>query len=811
MLRITLGCLFTLLALYGSAQTVSGVVKDSLTKAPLVFATIAIRSAGMDSALRSAVTDEKGRFTLVKLPPGNFEITLTSVGYNSNKLPITVGAAGSPMNLGTLFLSPRTELLKEVVIDGKRALIEEKLDRTVDNVERDKSLTGGDATDAMRRVPLLSVDIDGNVTLRGSANIKVLINGRPSTITANNLADALKQIPLDQIRSIEVITSPSVKYDADGSAGIINIVLKQDRLDGILINPDMAIGTRASFLGINGAYNNKKMAFSIGGFGRATYNVTGTFNNAQTVGSEAIIQQAATRKNELTDNYNMGWDYDLDKNNFLNASVRYSQFNSHNYQDNLVTDFYNGSVPDSTLFNQVQLTGRSGTIDATVDFTHTFARAQREFSFLTLISRTDGTNGFTNAQQSPPDDSLIGRVGNDDRSSNQEITLQADYQTPLDSNQLLEFGGKYIIREVISNYNYESAAGNDPFAVEASPELTNRFTYHQNVTAGYLEYTLTTRSPFSFRAGARYEYAAISAGLQIPGVAMPEIPSYGVFVPAVNIGWRLKNGKLIKLAFTRRIQRPSIQFLNPNVVASDPGNIATGNPALGPEYSDNIELGYNTSIKDMSIGFSGFFRRTTNAIESVSLPVAGGDTVERTYANIGKESTGGLNVFANLDLGQKLSLSGGADLYYTELENAGLSAGAGAAAVAGRNTGWVVGARLSGGYTFTKGWSLYLYSYYRGSQVLLQGYQTGFPYYSLTLKRELPKKRGTIGVGAENFLSRGISVTTNVNSAALSQSTTNLYHTLSLRIYMSFTFGKLKVERAERQKKAISNDDLKKG
>jgi outer membrane receptor protein involved in Fe transport len=740
MRRVAIGCLCLLLTIYGPAQTVPGVTKDSLKRAPMVSDTVSI--------------------------------------------------------------------LKEVIIEGKRALIEEKLDRTVYNVERDKSLTGGDATDALRRVPLLSVDIDGNVTLRGSANIKVLINNKPSTITAGNLADALKQIPVDQIKSVEVITSPSVKYDVDGSAGIINIILKQDRLHGILINPDMAIGTRASFLGIDGAYNNKKMAFSIGGFGRATYNITGAYDNVQMVGPERIDQQAATRKNELTDNYNMGWDYDIDKNNFLNASVRYSQFNSHKYQDNLVSNFYNGSVLDSTLLNQVALTGWMGTVDATVDFTHAFARSQQEFSFMTLFSRTDGTSGFTNAWQQPTDGSLIGRTGNNDGSSNQEITLQADYQTPLDSNQLLEFGGKYIIREVISDYNDEMAAGNDPFVVEASPDLTNRFTYHQNVTAGYLEYTLNTHSPFSFRAGARYEYAAISAGLRDQGMTLPDIPSYGVFVPAVNIGWRLKNGKLIKLAFTRRIQRPSIQFLNPNVIASDPGSITTGNPALGPEYSDNIELGYNTAIKDMTIGFSGFFRHTTNAIASVSLPIPGGDTIERTYANIGKESTGGLNVFANLDVGRKLSLSGGADLYYTELENDGPSTVAGPSAAAGRNTGWVVSARLSGGYTFSKGWSLYLYSYYRGSQVLLQGYQTGFPYYSLTLKRELPKKRGTIGVGAENFLSRGISVTTNVKSASLSQSATNLNHTLSLRIYMSFTLGKLKVEKEERRKKAITNDDL---
>ena len=738
-----------------------------------------------------------------------------------------------------------TQTLKPVVVKGRRALIEEKLDRTVYNVEQDRSLTGGDAIDAMRRVPLLSVDVDGNVTLRGSANFKVLINNKPSTITANNLADALKQIPLDQIRSIEVITSPSVKYDADGSAGIINIVLKQDRLHGVLLNPDMAIGTRASFLGINGAYNNKKMAFSIGGFGRATYNVTGTYDNTQTTGQETISQHAATRKSELTDNYNLGWDYDIDNQDFLNASVRYSQFNRHNHQDDLFSDFYTGSVPDSTLLNQVEMIGRSGTIDATLDLTHVFAKPQREFSVLTLFSRTNATNGFTNAQQDPVDGSLIGRLGNDDRSANQEITVQADYQTPLDSNQLLEFGAKQIFREVISNYNYELATGADPFIVETSPGLTNRFSYHQNVEAGYLEYTLNTRSRFSARAGARYEYAVISAGLREPGVVLPQIPSYGVFLPAVNLGWRLKNGKLIKLGYTRRIQRPSLPFLNPNQVAADPGSISTGNPALGPEHADNIELGYNTAIKAMTIGFSGFFRRTTKAIESISLALPGGDTIERTYANIGRESVGGLNIFANLELGQRLSLSGGTDLYYEDLSADGVSpsgaggsggAAAGAAGVIappGHNTGWVIGARLSGGYTFSKAWSLYVYSYYRGSQVLLQGYQTGDPYYSLTLKRQLPKKRGTIGLGAENFLTRGIRVSTNLRSGgvsqsaggsqsggtqsgasqspALTQSTTNLNHTLSLRIYMSFTFGKLKVEREERSKKAVDNDDLKKG
>ncbi|HXD77239.1 MAG TPA: outer membrane beta-barrel family protein, partial [Puia sp.] len=416
---------------------------------------------------------------------------------------------------------------------------------------------------------------------------------------------------------------------------------------------------------------------------------------------------------------------------------------------------------------------------------------------------------------------LIGQVRNADRSSNQEITVQVDDETPLDSNQLIGFGAKYIIRRVISDYSYATAAESEPFTGERSPGLTNRFTYDQVVTAAYLEYTLNTRTPLSLRTGLRYEYTAIHAGLATAGSALPGISPYGALVPAVNLGWRLGNGNMVRLGITRRIQRPSIQYLNPNEFAPAPGSLSMGNPALGPEFADNIELGYTTAIGSLTIGMSAFYRHTTGAIESVSFPSASGDTIERTYANIGTERSGGLDVYSNLDQGRKLSLSGGADIYYAKLDGgsgpgAGGSSGPGAggfsaSGAGGRNSGWVVTGRLSGGYRFVKGWSLYLYSYYRGSRVLLQGFQSGYPYYSLTLKRDLAKGRGTIGLGAENFLSKAIRVTTKINSGALTESTTNLSHTLSLRVYMSLVLGRLRVVRKERQKKSVTNDDLKAG
>ena len=754
----------TVLIARAAAQTTTVFVKDSLTRAPVPFATLRLRYS--DSTEKETISDDKGKFTFRKVPKGDMTLTVTSVGYNTKT--IVLPEEGKP---DTLFLGPRTEMLKEVIVDSKKYLIEERIDRTIYNVDRDKTLSGGDAVDAMRRVPLLSVDIDGNVTLRGSPNFKVLINNKPSTITADNLADALKQISADQIKSIEVITSPSAKYDAEGSAGIINIVLKKNELRGVLLNSDMALGTRASFLGLDGSYNNRKMGFSVGGFGRATYHVTGEYQNVQGAGPSTTYQTAATRKDDLAGNYNLGWEYEPDKRNFLTASLRYNLLDGHNFQDNLLTD--------STLLDQVQTTARSGTADLSVDYTHAFARPQQEFSFLTLYSRTDRTNGFTDVQQ----DTIPVRFQNNNVSSNQEFTLQADYQTPLDSNQLLDFGAKYILRDAISNYNYQR-----DFILETNPDLTNQFNYQQHVAAGYAEYTLTTKSPYSFRVGARYEFTSISARLQDSSLAPP---SYGVLAPTFNIARRLKNGKLLKLAYTRRIQRPSIQFLNPNLVASNPLSVTIGNPALGPEYTSNIELDYTTAIRQTTLGFDAFYRHTAQAIESLSLPK--GDTIERTYANIGIESTYGLNVFVNLELGQKLSLSGGADLYYTQLGQ----------------DGWTVNARLSGGYTFKKGWSIYLFSRFQGKQILPQGTQSGFPYYSLTLKREIWRKKGTIGLGAENFFSPSITVRNEVQSADFYQYTANLTHTLSFRVYFNYRIGKLTVERPERKKKSVSNDDLK--
>jgi hypothetical protein len=229
---------------------ISGQVLDQESSQPVEFANIVLIDPATSKAVDGTVCDMEGKFTLTKLAEGTYTMTVTFIGYETKTIEnITVDKRGE-VALPTIKLSTGAKVLNEVVIEGQRSLIEEKVDRTIYNAEQDATTRGGDATDVLKRVPMLSVDMDGNVSMRGNANILVLINNKPSTITASSVADALKQIPADQIKTVEVITSPSAKYDAEGSAGIINIITKKNTLQGATLNIDSGIGLRGSNLGL---------------------------------------------------------------------------------------------------------------------------------------------------------------------------------------------------------------------------------------------------------------------------------------------------------------------------------------------------------------------------------------------------------------------------------------------------------------------------------------------------------------------------------------------------------------------------------
>ncbi len=804
----------TFVSLIASAQRstgngkISGSVIEAASNLPVEYATVALVDPATDKPIDGTICDEKGKFTLGKIASGKYKVVISFIGFESFEQEIEFIDGKESIDLGAVSLSSSTTVLGDVVVEGQRALIEERVDRTIYNAENDATTRGGDATDVLQRVPLLTVDFDGNVTLRGNSNVTVLINNKPSTIMASSISDALRQIPAEQIKSVEVITSPSAKYDAEGSAGIINIITKKNTLEGATLNINSSAGYRGSNLGLNGNYRRGKLGISLGGWGRANYNMQGGFSNNQLTrnqnGDEILnTQQTDTRNQNLFGNYNLGLDYDINKYNSLTGSVRIGARNGRSWQDGLLTQRFENDVLVSNLLNEVNTLDNSQNIDLNLTYTKTFEKPQQEFSVLALFSRNNRNNDFVNSLINQNDFSVINSQKNLNESFNQEMTLQVDYQTPINDNQMLEIGAKQIARSVQSDFAFFFAQGaNGEYVPLQSAALSNVLNYDQNVSSTYLAYTYNTMKSYSFKAGARYEYTDINAYSRTEDNI--EIPSYGVLVPSVNVSKKLSNGNTLKGSYNRRIQRPSIQFLNPNIQASNPLNITEGNPQLDPEFTNNFELGYSMFVKGTSINLSGFARNTNNAIQSVR-DVVGQDTIRTTYRNIGQEDAYGMSAFVSVNVG-KLTLNGGSDVYYANLNNNDPDPEFTAA-----NQGWVISGRLFGNYELTKTLALQFFSFYRGRQVQLQGTRGGFGIYSLSLNKSFAEKRGSVGIGAENFLYTPFKINSELITPNITQRSTNEMYNMNFKVNFNYRIGKMSFDQRPRRRKSINNDDMKDG
>lgn len=782
---------------------ISGIVLDSAAAKGVEFASIALFNAADNKAIDGTTADETGKFAISKVAPGSYKLMISFIGYKDKAVNVKV-EKGKDVELGSIQLASSVQNLQEVTITGEKSLIEEKVDRMVFNAEKDITSKGGDASDLLRKVPMLSVDLDGNVSLRGSNNIKVLINNKPSTIIAANVADALKQIPADMIKSVEVITSPSAKYDAEGSGGIINIITKKNNLQGLTLNIDSGVGNRGSNLGLNGSYRKGKMGFTLGGFGRAFYNKATSVLDQTTYsgGSSFLTNQSSTAKDRgLFGQYSLGWDYDLGKNQALSAGLRYGTRNFIQKQD-LTINQYENSVLNNSSLRKVDRKDLSGTVDFNIDYIRTF-KPQQEWSISTLYSRTGLTNNF-NTDMLNESGSVDSKLKNENKNENSELTLQTDYQTPLGKNQLFEFGAKGIFRTVNSDFKYLTAGESGDFVLSTT-NPSGALNYKQNVAAGYFSYTLSTKNKYTFKLGTRYEYTGITADM---GDNKPiDIPAYGNLVPSINVSKALSGSTTLKAAYNRRIQRPGIQQLNPNVNLSNPQSISTGNPALSPELTDNFELGLSTNIKKTYINASVFARQTNNSITQVRMAV---DTLQgaivTTYENIGKQRAYGANIFANVYLTPKWTLNGSIDILHSYLE--GQTTGLDGTSVGISNSGFNYGGRLMSQISLQNGWGLQAFGFYRGKEIQLQGTRTGFYMYSLGFKKDFPNKKGSIGFGAENFLTKGVRFTSDLTSPQFVQTGTTQLYNRNFKVTFSYSIGKMSFNAPKKKTKSVNNTDV---
>ncbi|CAG4989324.1 hypothetical protein DYBT9275_00268 [Dyadobacter sp. CECT 9275] len=774
---------------------IKGILVDSTSNKPVEFAALSLIDIKTNQPIDGTTTDEKGEFVMNKVASGDFKILISFIGYKNKTISNIKIDRRTELDLGTVKLAGDVVQLNEVEVVGMAQLVEEKVDRLVYNAEKDITSKGGDASDVMKKVPMLTVDLDGNVSLRGSSNVRVLINNKPSTIIATSVADALKQIPADMIKSVEVITSPSARYDAEGSAGIINIITKKSTIQGGTLNLDTGIGNRGSNLGLRGNYRSGKMGFSLGGFGRFNYNMPGKSENLQVGKTQDFsVSQSSKSDNRMSfGSYNLGWDYEVDSKTSLSANVRYGMRNMRNSQE--LTTYNTKANATTSGYRDVDVKDLSGTWDVNVDYLKTLGKPQQELSISTQFSRNNRTNDYDADVYSLSNAALkelIGTDFNNNKSNNQESTVQLDYQTPIKDNQLLEMGGKGIFRQVQSDYEYGGL----------NTRPSSSLSYDQNVAAGYLSYTLTTKSRFSLKVGSRYEYTSINAKQGESGKL--DIPSYSNLVPSVNISQTFGKGQTIKLGYNRRLQRPGIQFLNPNVNSANPQSITQGNPELDPELTDQIELGTSFYKNTVYVNVSTFARFTNNSIESIRTTSSEG-VITTTYGNIGQKRNYGVNIFGNITLFKRWQLGGGFDSYYVDLTNNSSDP-----TLHAQNNGFVLSGRIRTGLTLKKGWGLQAGGFMRGRDVQLQGFQAGFRMYDLGIKKDFTNKRGSIGFGMENFLAPTFKQKNSLITSAFTQNSTNFLYNRGFRVNFSYRFGKMNfVEQKTRRRKSVNNDDQK--
>ncbi|RKD12376.1 TonB-dependent receptor [Pelobium manganitolerans] len=799
----------------GAAQnTITGkitaTVIDSASGKPVEYATVALAKSGQTKSSNGSLADGKGVFKIENVRPGRYRLSVSFIGYNTKVLdPVETTLSKPDLNLGEIRLSPSNKVLKEVTVTGQANIIENKIDKIVYNAEKDVAVAGGNSTDVLRKVPLLSVDYEGNLSLRGSSNVKVLINGKPSGTMAGNMADALKAIPADQIKSVEVITSPSAKYDAEGTSGIVNIITKKSNLEGISGSINAGVGTRQN--SGNGNLNIKKGRLTLSGNAGGYYSWPQTsklsFNKTSNDQSVVLKQSGESTTERLSSNGSVGADYDINNYNSISTSLKLNWFqfsvDGNNLNQNQFGNIYNEFNRKSDT--KTRVIG----YDWNNDYTHKFKKEGQEISFAFQFTRSNLDNDYRSDFLFPTGSSIqdSSELGNSD-AINKEKTFQIDYVHPF-KKVVWEIGAKTILRDISNDSEVEVFYPYNNSTV-SNPDRNYLYNYNQNVYAAYSTFGFTLAKKYGVKAGARVESTVIDGNAN-NGSAKNNIDnSYHNITPSVVLSRSFKNFQTVKLSYNQRIQRPSLFYLNPFRDSSDPLNASEGNPKLSPEISDNFELNYSTFIKTTVINASVYYRRTSDIIESVvsNYTLDNGKTGSlTTYTNVGSNNSYGFNFFGSVNPIKPLTLRANLNVNSYDIQLNSQSAGASGAN--NDKTYLMYNAFASATYLLPQGFTVETFLITSSPRRSFQGKNPSFSMWNIGLKKELFDKKGSIGINVIDPFNDRKNFESEIKSADFTQRSNFSIPFRSVGVNFSWRFGSLKV--SNKPKRGVSNDDLKQG
>ncbi|ARK11867.1 outer membrane beta-barrel family protein [Fibrella sp. ES10-3-2-2] len=780
---------------------ISGSLTDGGLNKPVEFATIALYNPLTNKPIGGTTSDEQGQFTISNIAPGTYRVVASFMGYENKVIEhVSVGAGSPVILLGSISMRTDSRTLNEVVVTSEKALIEDKDDRLVYNAEKDLTNSGGTAMDVLKKVPLLTIDPDGTVQLKGSSSIKVLINGKPSSIMARSVSEALQMIPGELIKSVEVITAPSAKYDSEGTAGVINIITKS-KLQGLTGGLTGTLGNRRNNLG--GNFTMKRDKLSITAFGGENW--TNSYGSSENVRQNlrngqlfSVIAQSSAYRNDgrsLFSSFSL--DYDLDSLNRVGVDANFGGDNRTTFS----TRDTRQSVDTVKAFRRyTESKNTNSNMDMNFNYTKRFKRSSdQEYTFLAQYNQNDGQSGYSLNQFALPENGVINyREQNRNENQQNELTIQTDYAHPfsLKKQRLLEVGSKYIRRDVGSDFRLENAPdGSLNFREDA--RRANVFSYQQGVWSTYASFRMRTANRWGFNLGGRYERTMIDADFKSTKTQFSD--QYNNFLPNVSVSKRFGKDARVRLNYSQRIQRPSINFLNPYVNSADPKNIQSGNPYLEPELAHSVEASYSNFLKGgTTINFMVFSRQTNNAIERVTTVDSTGIS-NSTYRNIASNATYGTNLFGSAKPAKGWNVSGSVALNYNILNSPALQTS---------NRNWSYQFNLNTSIQLPGNTSIQANGSYTSRRIQLQGQSSGYYYYSLSGRKEIKPQNITITATFENPFRLYNIVENQLRTATFTSAGTNYTVIRNIRLTVNWRFGKMSAA-PNRERKKIANDDKK--
>ena len=753
--KTTLLFIFSLFTIttFGQARKIilSGIITDAETSEPLPYATVSVYNRNGDLA-DGGIADENGVFKL-NLPPNDYSLNFEYIGFES--VTIDIKPYSNNINIGTVKLISSFDSLEGVDVVGQSAEVEIRLDKRVYNVSKNNLIRGGTVSDVLENVPSVSVDIDGNIELRGNNNVRILVDGKPSGLIGLGGIDALTRLPAESIEKVEVITSPSARYQAEGTTGIINIILAKRFLKGLNGVFNLSAGRNDTYSGsANLNYRKGKFNFfTNSGYSDRTNKGRAVQDNAYTDPLESVeryVEERQFNRRRQGFNVNIGLDYQMTEKTSLTMSYL---TNERDGDDSTINEQSQYQIDGVLVTNRYEKEiDREDSNQFSVDFEHQFNKQGHKLTATFQTEKNDETETsdinsfFENGQ--PSDDSEINRTV-----ENQKRNLaQLDYVFPIDKNTQFEAGYRGTDNKRKIDFEVQIIDENDNATVDEN--LSNVLDFEQEVHALYSQYGKKFNT-FSFLAGLRFENTRIFVE-QLDSSSPLNNKSYNDYFPTLNLGWEISPTASITLGYNRRISRPNAWTLNPFQSRSSKTSYFQGNPKLDPSYSNGIDIGYLKQFQKVTFNSSIYFRKSTDAVSRVAIVtdetvfVNGIETpvIRRLPINLGTVEQFGVELNTTLRLIKGMRTNASVN-FYRQIEEGdylGISYDT-------NNTSW--SGNLSNSYRLPFEIQSQFSLRYRGPNESSFGKSKGFLYTDLALSKDILNDNATINFRFSDLFNTG--------------------------------------------------------